>query len=188
ELDAVVPARSPRADLSARDLDNLPYMQAIVRESLRLSFAAPGFNREPIPQPSSGSSNSKNSKDSKAPVPLAGGKYLVPHNQPIIVLLAGANRDPAVFDEPLAFRPERMLGDRFDALPEGARKWFGTGKRACIGRDYAWQWSVLVLAMLVRRVDFALEDGAGAGGYELVRDGWFNYRPVGLRMKVRVRD
>ncbi|KAG5912551.1 hypothetical protein E4U42_002201 [Claviceps africana] len=98
--------------------------------------------------------------------------------------MAGVNRDPAVFDDPLAFRPERMLPDRFAALPDGAKKWFGTGKRACIGREYAWQWSVLVLAMLVRAVDFALDDE----GYELVQDGWFNYRPVGMRMRVTVRE
>ncbi|KAG5913361.1 hypothetical protein E4U53_004893, partial [Claviceps sorghi] len=144
---------------------------AVVRESLRLSFAAPGFNREPVP-------------GHGAPVLLAGGKYQVAHDQPIIVVMAGVNRDPAVFEEPLAFRPERMLGDRFAALPEGAKKWFGTGKRACIGREYAWQWSVLVLAMLVRGVDFELADD----DYELVRDGWFNYRPVDMRMTVAVRE
>lgn len=168
ELDAVAPGRQ----LTAQDLHRLEYVQAVVRESLRLSFAAPGFNIEPIPC------------ESGAPVLLAGGKYQVAHNQAIIIVMAGVNRDASVFEDPLAFKPERMMGEQFERLPEGAKKWFGNGKRACIGRHYAWQWSVLVLAMLIRRVDFEMEDDE----YELVQDGWFNFRPVGFKTKVRVRD
>lgn len=168
ELDTIAPNR----DLTIDDLDNLKYVQAIVHESLRLSFAAPGFNIEPIPS------------ESKAPIQLAGGKYQVAHNQAIIIVLAGVNRDPNVFEEPLAFKPERMMGEQFDKLPEGAKKWFGNGKRECIGRHYAWQWSVLVLAMLVKKVDFEMADEK----YELEQDGWFNYRPIGFKTKVKVRD
>ncbi|KAG6108312.1 hypothetical protein E4U13_006517 [Claviceps humidiphila] len=179
ELDAVVGSSSgSMRDLTPQDLDRLPYIQAIVRESLRLSFAAPGFNREPIPA-ADGSS--------KAPIQLAGGKYQVAHNQPIIVVLAGVNRDPDVFEDPLVFRPERMMPEPFEKLPEGAKKWFGTGKRACIGREYAWQWSVLVLAMLVGRMEFELVRASGQEG-ELEWDGWFNYRPVRMAMRVEVRD
>ncbi|KAK2602031.1 hypothetical protein QQS21_004458 [Conoideocrella luteorostrata] len=168
ELDTVAPNR----ELTIDDLDSLKYIQAIVHESLRLSFAAPGFNIEPIPS------------DSKAPVQLAGGKYQVAHNQTMIIVLAGVNRDPNVFEEPLAFKPERMMGEQFERLPEGAKKWFGSGKRQCIGRHYAWQWSVLVLAMLVRTVDFEMADEK----YQLEQDGWFNYRPVGFKTRVKVRD
>ncbi|KAG5998496.1 hypothetical protein E4U52_008087 [Claviceps spartinae] len=175
EVDAVV--GSSMRDLTSQDLDRLPYIQAIVRESLRLSFAAPGFNREPIPAADA---------SSKAPIQLAGGKYQVAHNQPIIVVLAGVNRDPDVFEDPLVFRPERMMPEPFEKLPEGAKKWFGTGKRACIGREYAWQWSVLVLAMLVGRMEFELVRASGQEG-ELEWDGWFNYRPVRMAMRVEVR-
>ncbi|GAB0136365.1 hypothetical protein EsDP_00004667 [Epichloe bromicola] len=169
ELDTLV---APGRELTVQDLDNLEYIQAVVRESLRLSFAAPGFNMEPIPS------------ESRAPVLLAGGKYQVAHDQAIIIVMAGVNRDASVFEDPLAFKPERMMGQQLERLPEGAKKWFGNGKRACIGRHYAWQWSVLVLAMLIRRVDFEMEHDK----YELVQDGWFNYRPVGFKTKVRVRD
>ncbi|KAG8426494.1 hypothetical protein J3459_006733 [Metarhizium acridum] len=117
EIDAVVGA----GDISIEQLDELKYVQAIVRESLRLSSPAPGFNIEPIPS------------DSKAPVQLAGGKYQVAHNQPMVIVLAGVNRDPTVFEDPLTFKPERMMGEQFERLPEGARKWFGNGKRECIG-------------------------------------------------------
>lgn len=152
-------------------IDKLEYIGAIVHESLRLSFAAPGFNIEPIP-----------SAD-KAPVLLAGGKYQIAHNQAMIIVMAGVNRDPDVFEDPLAFKPERMMGESFAQLPAGAKKWFGNGKRECIGKSYAWKWSVLVLAMLLREIDFQAADK----GYVLERDGWFNYRPVGFKVKVKAR-
>lgn len=166
-----VDALAAGADLTAEHLDQLEYVQGVVREALRLSFAAPGFNIEPIPS------------DSKAPIQLLGGKYQVAHNQGMIIVLAGVNRDASVFEDPLAFRPERMMGEQFERLPAGAKKWFGNGKRECIGRHYAWQWSVLVLAMLLRKVDFEMADA----GYVPQQDGWFNYRLVGFETKVKPR-
>lgn len=152
-------------------LSRLKYIEGIVRESLRLSFAAPGFNIEPIPS------------DDKAPVLLAGGKYQVAHNQPLIIVLAGVNRDPTVFEQPLAFRPERMMGEAFDKLPAGVKKWFGNGKRECIGKHWAWQWSMTTLTKLIREVDFETVDPK----YILEQDGWFNLRPVGFKVRVKPR-
>ncbi|KAI2605388.1 bifunctional P-450:NADPH-P450 reductase [Hypoxylon fragiforme] len=168
ELDTVIGAGEA---FTFEHLSQLKYIEAIVRESLRLSFAAPGFNIEPIPS------------DSKAPVQLAGGKYQIAHNQAMIIVLAGVNRDPAVFDEPLAFKPERMMGQAFDDLPQGAKKWFGNGKRQCIGIHWAWQWSMTTLVKLLRDVDFEMADPS----YKLEQDGWFNLRPVGFQVRVKSR-
>lgn len=169
EIEVVVGAEG---DLALAHLSQLSYVEAIMRESLRLSFAAPGFNIEPIP---SGGASSRN----KSPVLLGGGKYQVAHNQAMIIVMAGVNRDPAVFEDPLAFRPERMMGDEFERLPAAAKKWFGNGKRECIGKHYAWQWSMTVLTMMLREVDFAIADA----DYELRQDGWFNFRPVDFKVK-----
>lgn len=168
EIAAVVGADG---SLAHAHIAKLEYVGAIVHESLRLSCAAPGFNIEPVP-----------SAD-KAPVLLAGGKYQVAHDQAMIIIMAGVNRDPAVFEDPLAFKPERMLGDAFARLPPGVKKWFGNGKRACIGKAYAWHWSVLVLATMLQKMDFEAADK----DYVLQRDGWFNYRPVGFKVKVKAR-
>ncbi|KAI1487667.1 cytochrome P450 [Biscogniauxia mediterranea] len=168
ELDAVVGT----GELTHAHLAQLPYVEGVVRESLRLSFAAPGFNIEPIPR-----------EGDKSPVLLGGGKYQVAHNQAMIIVLAGVNRDPAVFEEPLAFRPERMTGAAFEALPAGVKKWFGNGKRECIGKHWAWQWSMTTLAKLLMEVDFEMVDP----DYELEQDGWFNLRPVGFQVRVKPR-
>lgn len=179
ELDAVLgPRKSGSASvgerLSAEHLPRLQYIEGIVRETLRLSAAAPGFNIEPVPR-TVGNSN----KTDKTPILLAGGKYQVAHDQAMIIVLSGVNRDPSVFDDPLAFRPERMMGQAFDSLPEGVKKWYGNGKRECIGKHWAWQFNMVVAAMLIREVDFEMVDPR----YKMHQDGWFNIRPVGFRVK-----
>ncbi|KAL8701646.1 MAG: hypothetical protein Q9201_004803 [Fulgogasparrea decipioides] len=166
EVDSVV----GDGEFTHAHLEKLPYCAGIVRESLRLSAAAPGFNIEPLP-------------DTQGPVSLGGGKYQVPAKQTMIIVLHGVNRDPAVFAEPEAFKPERMVGEAFDKLPAGAKKWFGNGKRVCYGRHYAWMWSVIVLVTLLREVDFEMADPS----YKLKQDGWFNLRPVGFDIKVKPR-
>lgn len=158
--------------LTSESISQLPYITAIVRETLRLSYAAPGFNIEPIPR-----------EGDTSPVLLAGGKYQIPHNQAMIIVLAGVNRDPAVFEEPLAFKPERMMGEAFEKLPRGVKKWFGNGKRECIGKNWAWEFLVVVVAKLIQEVDFESADE----GYVLKQDGWFNVRPVDFKVKVKAR-
>jgi cytochrome P450 len=167
EIDAVL---GPGGVLHHQQLAKLPYFEAICRESLRLSAVAPGFNIEPIP-------------DSTAPVSLAGGKYQVPANQCIIAVLAAVNRDPALFEDPEAFKPERMLSEAFQKLPLGARRWFGNGKRECIGKDFAWQWSFVTLVEIVRGVDLEFVDP----NYALKMDGAFSLKPLGLLAKVNAR-
>ncbi|KAI0441099.1 cytochrome P450 [Xylaria telfairii] len=150
----------------------LKYIEGVLRESLRLSFAAPGFNIEPIPK-----------AGDKSPVLLGGGKYQIAHNQAVIIVLAGVNRDPEVFEEPLLFKPERMMGESFERLPAGVKKWFGNGKRECVGKHWALQFSLVVLATMIREVDFEAVDA----GYKLEQDGWFNVRPIDFYTKVKAR-
>ncbi|KAL8783253.1 MAG: hypothetical protein Q9213_004765 [Squamulea squamosa] len=166
EIDSIIGAY----EFTHEHLDRLPYCAGIVRESLRLSAAAPGFNIEPLP-------------GTQGPVLLGGGKYQVPAKQTMIIVLHGVNRDPDVFAEPEAFKPERMMGEAFENLPEGAKKWFGNGKRVCIGRHYAWMWNIITLVTLLKEVDFEMADP----DYKLKQDGWFNLRPVGFNIKVKPR-
>ncbi|KAL2171398.1 hypothetical protein VTG60DRAFT_3041 [Thermothelomyces hinnuleus] len=177
-LDALAKAREEidrvlgEGPFKREHVPQLQYIAGLVRETLRLSSAAPGFNIEPIPKPGD-----------KSPVLLAGGKYQVPHNQALIIVLAGVNRDPAVFDDPLVFRPERMMGEAFERLPAGVKKWFGNGKRECIGKHWAWDFLVITMTKLIRDVDFEAVDP----NYQLKQDGWFNIRPIDFSVKATVR-
>lgn len=146
------------------DLDHLKslnYVEAILRESIRLSATAPGFNIEPIP-----------SKD-KSPVLLGGGEYQIAHDQPMIAVLSQVNRDPAVFEDPEAFKPERVLGEKWDQLPAAAKKGFGNGKRECIGKLWAWRWSFFTLASILKETKFELADP----NYKLESNGAFSIKP-----------
>lgn len=157
EIDNLI---GPNDPFTQAHVAKLPYCDAILKESIRLSAAAPGFNIEPLP--------------SSTPVTLAGGKYAIPPKQLIIAVLATVNRDPTVFAEPEAFRPERMLPEAFAKLPKGAQKWFGNGKRECIEKHYAWQWAMVTLGSVVRSVDLEMADP----GYEMKMDGAFNLKPI----------
>lgn len=152
-------------------LDKLPYCTGIVRETMRLTGPAPGFNIEPVP-------------GTQGPVLLGGGKYQVPANQMMIIVLHGVNRDPTIFEEPEAFKPERMVGEAFDKLPEGCKKWFGNGKRICIGLHHAWMWNMITMVTLLKDIDFEMADPS----YQLKQDGWFNMRPVDFFIKVKPRE
>ncbi|KAL4888488.1 cytochrome P450 [Aspergillus ambiguus] len=150
EIDSVVKSSE---SVGQEHLAHFPYCKAIIDESFRLSGTAPGFNLEPRPE-------------DKGPVLLA-GEYEIPRNQALIVLLAAVGRDPAVFQDPEVFRPERMLGDRLDQLPAGIKKWFGNGRRECIGKHYAYRWVLMTLVNILKDVEFELEDSS----YVMSNDG-----------------
>lgn len=162
EIDAVV---GLGGQLTLASLSKLQYCEAALRESIRLSAVAPGFNIEPIP-----------SQDMTGFVSLANGKYQIPKNQTMIAVLAAVNRDPEVFDEPEAFRPARMLGEAFEKLPIGVKKWFGNGKRECIGKLFGWQWSLVMMICILKGVELRMVDV----DYELRMEGAFSVEPVGF--------
>ena len=166
EIDSII----GEGEFTHDHLEKLSFCAGIVRETLRLSAAAPGFNIEPLP-------------DTEGPVSLGGGKYQVPAKQTMIIVLHGVNRDPAVFKDPEAFRPERMEGAAYENLPEGSKKWFGNGKRVCFGQHYAWMWNMITLVVLLKDVDIEMADP----NYQYKQEGWFNLRPVNFNIKVKPR-
>lgn len=170
EIDAVVGDSS----IAHHHLQKLHYVEACLRESIRLSATAPGFNIEPIPSET----------NDKSPVLLAEGEYQIPRNQTIIVILNAVNRDPAVFEYPEEFRPEQVLGDKWDNLPAASKKGFGNGKRECIGKAWAWQWSFLTLASILKDVSFELADQ----NYKLRSNGAFSIKPLDFNIVVSPRE
>ncbi|KAL8823041.1 MAG: hypothetical protein Q9191_006233 [Dirinaria sp. TL-2023a] len=97
------------------DLEKLPYLQAIIREGLRLSFGV--MRRLPRCSPD---------------VALQYKQWTVPKNTPVGMASYGMHTDPEVYPEPLKFVPERWLGD-YD--PKMNRNWvpFSRGSRSCLG-------------------------------------------------------
>lgn len=83
--------------------------------------------------------------------------HTLPENSSLILSPLITHRLPAVFEDPLRFRPDRwetLTPTPYQYLP------FGAGPRTCIGAGFANQALRLVLPMLLQRFRFALRDGA----------------------------
>lgn len=165
EVDSVV----GKGPITVDHLSRLPYIAAVLRETLRLDAPIPSFAVEPI-------------EDT-----LMGGKYPVAKGEVVLNLLAKSHLDPKVFgDDVNEFRPERMLDDEFDRLNrEFPHCWkpFGNGSRACIGRPFAWQEALLVMAMLLQNFNFVLEPG-----YTLTLKQTLTIKPKDMRFRAILRD
>ena len=114
----------------------LTSVRQILDESLRLWPTAPMFTRAPF-------------QDT-----VIGGAYAIPKDTGVSVLLPMLHRDRSVWGEDAEeFNPHHFDPERFATVPPLAYRPFGTGLRACIGRQFALQEATLVLGMLLQRFD-----------------------------------
>ena len=111
------------------------------------------------------------------------GEYKVHQNETILVLLTQLHRDPKAWDQPEEFIPERMLNGGYEKLPPNAGEQFGNGQRACIGRPFAWQESVLTMALILKHFHMEFVDPS----YDLRIKQTLTIKPDGLKIRVRAR-
>ena len=133
EADAVL-GRARVVDSFER-VDALKYLSAATREAMRLKPVAPLLSHE-----------------SNEPVTVCGIELRV--RTPVATLMRPAGLDPALFPEPLAFRPERWTADARATERESAARRvlmpFGGGPRFCPGRYLALLEIQMVTAMLMK--------------------------------------
>jgi cytochrome P450/NADPH-cytochrome P450 reductase len=153
-------------------LKDLKYINAVLRETLRLCPTAPAFSRAVRPE-------------NKEEVPTIGdGKYAIPRDKAILCLLAKIQQDPKVWgDDAAEFKPERMMDGKFENLPKNAWKPFGTGLRGCIGRAFAWQEALLAVALILQNFDVKLDDP----NYEIKVVQTLTIKPKDLYMRASLR-
>ncbi|XP_038723277.1 cytochrome P450 81E8-like [Tripterygium wilfordii] len=111
------------------DLTNLPYLQNIVSETLRLNPPAPLL----VPHNAS--------KDCSI------GGYNVPRDTIVLVNAWAIHRDPNLWTDPLSFKPERFESgesETYKFLP------FGLGRRSCPGAGMAQRVVSLTLGTLIQ--------------------------------------
>ncbi|CAM0908034.1 unnamed protein product [Alopecurus aequalis] len=146
EIDSVV---GPDRIAGEGDVASLPYLQAAYKETLRLRPAAPIAHRQSTEEME------------------VGGGYTVPAGTAVFINVWAIGRDPAYWDAPLEFRPERFMagggnegldprGQQFHYLP------FGSGRRGCPGMGLALQSVPAVVAALVQCFNWAVVPGAAA--------------------------
>src|SRR5215204_4682002 len=143
----------------------LRYVSQVLKESLRLWPTAPAFTRHAYE------------------TTVLGGKYQIDKQTSLTVLTPMLHRDPKVWGgDAEKFYPERFAPEAERGIPANAYKPFGTGQRACIGRQFAMLEATLVLGMILQR--FELVDHTN---YELKIRQTLTIKPTDFRIKVRAR-
>jgi len=142
----------------------LTYVTQILNETLRLWPTAPAFTRAPY-------------RDDTV------GGYLLPKGSSVTALTPMLHRLPEIWGpDAEEFNPDHFRPEFRATLPPNAFKPFGSGQRACIGRQFAMQEAVLVLAMVLQR--FELVDQFD---YQLKIVESLTVKPDGLRITLRAR-
>lgn len=121
----------------------LPYLQAVVKETMRLHLAVPFL----VPH--------KTEKDVRI------NDYIIPKNTQVVVNAWAIARDSNTWDKPTCFMPERFLkseiefkGQHFSFLP------FSSGRRMCPGMPLAHRVVSLMIASLVYHFEWKLPNGS----------------------------
>jgi cytochrome P450 len=120
------------------DLDDDAYLDAVIHETLRARPVVPIIGR--ILQQ-----------------PMMFGEYEIPVGAFAGASIYGTNHNPAVYDDPRAFRPERFLDrkpDTYAWIP------FGGGVRRCIGAAFAQMEMTIVLRAVLGRARLEAVDPA----------------------------
>uniref|UniRef100_A0A7N0TG24 Cytochrome P450 n=1 Tax=Kalanchoe fedtschenkoi TaxID=63787 RepID=A0A7N0TG24_KALFE len=140
ELERVAGKGKPIQDA---DIASLPYLKAVVKETLRMHPPAPLL----LPR--------KNVVETEL------CEYMIPKGAQIYVNAWAIGRDPGTWEDPESFNPERFLdsdvdfrGTDFELIP------FGAGRRICPGLPLAFKMVHLMLGSLINCFDWKLEGGA----------------------------
>lgn len=119
EIDALDSSES----ISFRQTQQLPYLKAVVRESLRMYSSVPAQLYRIVPDGG-----------------LSVDGHFIPPGTIVGMCSLAQNRDTAIFGQDVdVFKPDRWLGDeaRGRYLENALFNFGGTGPRSCPGRDLA---------------------------------------------------
>ncbi|MEU9346107.1 cytochrome P450 [Streptomyces sp. NPDC048278] len=124
---------TPDPEPTYDEVGRLAYTRQVLNEALRLWPTAAAFGRHALDDT------------------LLGGRIPLKAGQAVTVLAPMLHRQPVWGDNPELFDPSRFTPEAEASRPVHAFKPFGTGERACIGRQFALHEATMLLAMLVHR-------------------------------------
>ncbi|MFF7091981.1 cytochrome P450 [Streptomyces rubradiris] len=155
---------TPDPEPTYDDIGRLTYTRQVLNEALRLWPTAAAFSRHAR-------------EDT-----LLGGRIPLRAGQAVTVLAPMLHRQAVWGDNPELFDPERFTPEAEAARPVHAYKPFGTGERACIGRQFALHEATMLLALLVHR--YRLHDHTG---YRLTVKETLTLKPEGFTLTLTPR-
>nr|VDC94031.1 unnamed protein product [Brassica oleracea] len=139
ELDSVV---GMTRLIQETDLPNLPYLQAVVKEGLRLHPSEPMFERF-------------SQEGCKV------GGFYVPEKTSLMVNAYAVMRDPNYWADPDEFKPERFLDTwQEEERREQALKYipFGSGRRGCPGENLAYIFIGTAIGVMVQGFEWRFKE------------------------------
>ncbi|KAF1983502.1 cytochrome P450 [Aulographum hederae CBS 113979] len=148
---SLAPASTPSVIPSLQDLERCPYLVAVVKEGLRLSY---GLTTR-LPR--------------IADVELEYEGWRIPAGTPVGMSAAMMHNDEGVWDRPGEFCPERWEDPKEAARLGRYLVSFSKGSRGCVGVNLAYAELYIALAALFRRFDMRL-DGVEKDDLKLVGD------------------
>lgn len=130
---------TPRAIIQEQDIQHFPYLDAVLKEAMRLHPTAPLL----LPH------------RAEQEVEIHG--YTIPKHTQVFVNAWSIMRDPSYWDDPTSFNPERFIdsgtdfrGRDFSYIP------FGSGRRICPGLTLGVRMVSVILANLVHNFDWEI--------------------------------
>ncbi|MFF7945820.1 bifunctional cytochrome P450/NADPH--P450 reductase [Streptomyces griseorubiginosus] len=155
---------TPDPEPTFDEVGRLTYTRQVLNEALRLWPTAAAFSRQAR-------------QDT-----LLGGRIPLRAGQTLTVIAPMLHRQPVWGDNPELFDPSRFTPQAEAARSPHAFKPFGTGERACIGRQFALHEATMLLALLVHR--YRLHDHAD---YRLTVKETLTLKPDGFTLKLTSR-
>ncbi|KAF5859907.1 hypothetical protein ETB97_002221 [Aspergillus alliaceus] len=130
----------PTSKIPLARLEQLPYLTAVINESLRMAHSVT-IRLPRVPT-----------------TPLAYKDYTIPPGTPVSQSIYFVHTDPSVFPDPETFNPERWI----EASSNGERLTrflvpFTKGPRICLGMNLAYSELYLMFAALVRRFELEIK-------------------------------
>jgi len=129
ELRRVLSGRPPRSE----DLTKLPYLDGVIKESMRLYPPAPVLVREAVGD-------------------IEIGGYRIRKGTSVLMCPWILHRDPRFFEAPEEFRPERWTHEFQKQLPRFAYFPFSGGARKCVGAGLGSMNAALILATVIQSI------------------------------------
>jgi cytochrome P450 len=128
--------------VTEKDIPNLPYMEAIVKETMRVHPIVPLL----IPR--------------VAREDVVVGGYDIPKGARVLINVWTIGRDPELWDAPEEFSPERFVGSKMDVKGQDFELLpFGSGRRMCPGLNLGLKVIQLSLANLLHGFTWGLPEG-----------------------------
>ncbi|KAJ5713105.1 uncharacterized protein N7483_010286 [Penicillium malachiteum] len=134
-------SRIPRHEngrLDCKNIQSLPYLSCVVKESLRIASAVPGLLPRVVP-PQGANFH---------------GKF-IPGGFTVSSTIRSISYNAELFPEPEKFKPERWIGEKGKEL----ERWnvaFSKGPRACVGINLAYMEISIILATFFADFDLSL--------------------------------